>query len=579
MAALVLQRANTAPVERAFADFVYDFHERLSNGPYEALVTWKLQSETRFTIKPRERDPKSEFKELSFTLELRNDGGALNMNVLIPNGDVDTADMLHKYIAYLQARLGAQRDMQVVRVFNDATHVSFCCMNPSDGAKGVRGSIMLHLRHLVAGALLVCWRPMSQFWDFCDFLKRTIQDPQANARLMPSLDAAGGGPGQPEPNSRPMPSIGAAGGGPGPAPALNPGKRVAPQDNGQARQVVQKKFDPKVSDVFYGCQTMQECVALLKQLFPGVVDYTFRGDFGRKHRMHRSMLHAFLSHMEALWESENPGSHPLYKSTLELTDRVERAPNLDHVVSEILYPPLRRFSLLSGDFKLLLPSLSVVVENDVLHSKSVAHIDELRRVLKPVFQQSLQDAWDKHIRDNNKKIIMTYKTIPNGVEWVILFGTDRRGPLSKEEFAACQQDSATYIVDRDGNGYAWRIAAKLATSIVFSSARTARIKVIPRMWGERPARLPTTLAYHVSLRCRRDCQGLYPIFTEIDGSGGLGVKMDVHFPYMLHSQHIQSVVTSLMAIVTNDPAELGTGGPGIFEVPAPVPAGDGGPGN
>jgi len=83
----------------------------------------------------------------------------------------------------------------------------------------------------------------------------------------------------------------------------------------------------------------------------------------------------------------------------------------------------------------------------------------------------------------------------------------------------------------------------------------------------------------VSLRCRRDCQGLYPIFTEIDGSGGLGVKMDVHFPYMLHSQHIQSVVTSLMAIVTNDPAELGTGGPGIFEVPAPVPAGDGGPGN
>ena len=571
MAALVPQGANSAPVARAFAEFVSKFHEQLSEGAYTALVNWKFNCETRFDIMPRENRPESEFKELSFTLKLGKDGSALNIDVLKPNGDADTADVLSKYIAHLQARLGTQRDMQVVRVINDAKYVSFFCMNPSNGAKGVQGSIMLHMWHLVAGALMVCWRPMPKLYDF---LKLNIQFPRSEAQrvqVQASLEAAGGGPG---------PAFAAAGGGPGPAPALNPGKRVAPQDNGQARQVVQKKFDPKVSDVFYGCKTMQECVALFKQLFPDVVDYTFRGDYDRKKRLHKSMLHAFLSHMEALWESENPGSHPLYKSTWQLTDKVGSAPNLDHVVSEILYPPHRRFSLLSGDFKLLLPSLSVVVENDVWHAKSVAHIDELRRVLKPAFKQSLQDAWDKHIRDNTKKITMTYKTIPNGVEWVILFGTDRRGPLSKEEFAACQQDSATYIVDRAGNGYAWRMTAKLATSIVFSSGRSVRIKVIPRMWGGgRSARLTTTLAYHVSLRCRRDCQGLYPIFTEIDGSGGLGVKMDVHFPYMLHSQHIQSVVTSLMAVVTNDPAQLGTGGPGIFEVPAPVPAGDGGPGN
>jgi hypothetical protein len=260
MAALVPQQVNSVPVNRAFAQFVYDFHGRLSNGPYEAHVTWRLHNETRFAIEQRERDPKSkpsEIETMSFTLKLQNDGDALNIQVLKPKGGADTEDALHKYKVYLQIRLGAQMDMQVVRFPNDANHVSFGCMNPSDGAKGIRGSIMLHMWHLVAGALLVCWRPMPQFLDFSDFLKRAIQDPQANARLMPSPDAAGGGPGQPEPNSRPVPSLDAAGGGPGPAFGPNPGKRVAPQDNGQARHVVQKVLDPNVSGIFGKCKTKQ----------------------------------------------------------------------------------------------------------------------------------------------------------------------------------------------------------------------------------------------------------------------------------------------------------------------------------
>jgi hypothetical protein len=224
----------------------------------------------------------------------------------------------------------------------------------------------------------------------------------------------------------------------------------------------------------------------------------------------------------------------------------------------------------------LLPSISKAAEVWAWPLKSDAHTDVLKRVLKPVFEQEMQEAWGNRIKDYTQKLSMTYRRVPQGVEWVIKFGKDRRGPMSEEEVASFENNPA-YLVD--SQGYVWEKTAVLAVIIGFSSATIVRIKAIPRMWRGRMAQLPTTLAHHVWLRCRRDCPDLWPTFMEIDGSGGVGVKMETHYPYMLHIRHIQSVVTSLLAIITNDPAQLGTDGPGIFHVPAPVPAGDGGPGN
>ena len=557
MEALVPQQVNTAPVNRAFAEFVSKFHELLSEGPYEALVTWKLQ-ETRFAIRPRRKDLKSEFNELSFTLKLKNDGGVLNIDVLKPNEAVDTADMLHKYIAYLQARLGAQRDMQVVRIENDATHVSFCCMGPSDGAKGVRGSIMLHMLHLVAGALIVCWRPMPQVWYFCDFLKRAIQNPQANARPMLSLDAAGGGPGRPEPNSRPVPSLDAAGGGPGPSSGPNPGKRVAPQDNGQARQVVQKKLDPKVSGVFGKCKTMQEALELFKRSFPGVVDYDFRGDYARKKREHKAILDSFVSTMEELWKSGelNIDRYPRHGNLLGLSLRIEHhETTLDNMLTEILFSPRRRFALTTANLTFLLPSISKVAEKWAWTLKSDALIAEMKRELRPVFEKTTEQACSKHIRDATQRLTMSYGTTSKGVEWTILFEINRSAHLSSE---------------------AWEKEREIFINVFFVSAGIAEIMVVPRMKHGQSARLPTTLTDIVARRCSWDCPcGPWPIMTQFDAARGLGIKMERHYPYMLTLQHILSVVYTLLGVVTNDVSKLGTDGPGIF----PVPAGDGGPGN
>jgi hypothetical protein len=555
MAALVAQGANLAPVVRAFADFVHEFHGQLScAGSFSVIVDWQTDSKTRIDIM---ESPES--KKMSCTLELRMNGSALNIDVLKPNQDADTTDVLSKYIAHLQARLGTQRDMQVVRIINDAKYVSFCCMNPSDGAKGVQGIIMLHMWHLVAGALMVCWRPMPKLYDF---LRLNIQFPPSEAQrvqIPASLEAAGGGP--------------------GPACAPNHGKRAASQDNVQDRQVVQKVFDPRTSGVFHTCQSMPVCLAMFKRLFPDVVDFNFRGDYIRKQTGHKELIRQFLFHMEALWVAENPGSsqYPLHDRLLDLSKAIEKATTLHLVITANLYPPDRGFSLLTDNLKFLSPSVSDVAEKEAWTVKSGAQIDELKRELKPVFEQAMGEAWSNHIRDNTKRLSMAYETTSQGLKWVIRFGVDRREILNSEQLEAYRREAGPLLLDP--KGYAWRQTAELVVQITFSTAKVARIIVNPRIWQGELARLPTTLCHHVSLRCRCDCPDLWPSFTEIEAGGGVGVKMEVQYPYMLHIRHIQSVVTSLLAIVTNDRAQLGTDGPGIFHVPAPVPAGDGGPGN
>jgi len=545
MAALVAQGTNLAPVVRAFADFVHAFHAQLScAGPYSVNVYWQADSKTRIDIM---ESPES--KKMSCTLEVRMNGSALNIDVLKPNKDVDTTDMLSKYITHLQARLGAQRDMQVVRVINDANHVSFCCMNPSNGAKGVQGSIMLHMWHLVAGALMVCWRPMPKLYDF---LRLNIQFPPSQAQrvqIQASLEAAGGGPG---------PAFAAAGGGPGPASAPNPGKRVAPQDNGQARQVMQKVVDPRVSGVFRNCKTMQECLEKFKQVFPGVVDYDHRGDYARKKREHKTIVNSFVFHMEAIWTSGelNPDRYPPHGNVLSLSLRIEHhTTTLDTLLTETLFSPRRRFALTTANLTFLLPSISKVAEKWAWTLKSDALIAELKRELKPVFEKTTEQAYSKHIRDATERLTMTYATTPQGVEWTILFEINRSALLSSQ---------------------AWEKEREMFINVFFVSAGIAEIMVVPRMGRGQSARLPTTLTDIVARRCQWDCQcGPWPIMKQFDAGRGLGIKMERHYPYTLTLQHILSVVYTLLGVVTNDVSKLGTDGPGIFH----VPAGDGGPGN
>jgi len=495
--------------------------------------------------------PGSEFSTIGLDVKITDDGNRIGIKVKHCPNKPEESTLANNYYDYLRRFISPPHVMKGVTT--PGFH-SFICENFGHGSQGLQGRVMMHLWRLVVGAMLVSWRNMPLF---CDFLQRTVGAPQPNERPRLSL-AAGGGPGRAQE-----------------APAPSSGKRPAPEaSGGGAGQGAGKKIRSDYSDLFAVCNTQMECVDEFKKHFPDVVDFYSVGGYSQKTDAHKNMIEKFVHRMEEIWISQiDPSkSYPFHDNLNGLSNLVQHC-NLDTML-RFLFSPSRKFLLQPANFTFILPAISKCLENDAWTVKSDAHISELKQMLPLDLKYAMDVAWEKKQGSDTQKISMNYRLTSMGIEWRILFGINRRGPVADHEMEVLKRDPHNYVIT---DGYVWDKTGEIFVPIVFTNAGHVQITVTPRFGFDNFARLPTHLADLVARRCQRDCiVGPWPIMTSADVRGSVSMRVR-HYPYMLDKYHILSVLTTLMAVVTNDKSQLNTDGPSIFQQGGP--AGDGGPGN